>query len=167
MADEKGGGKSWEPFEVVLVILLAIGLLTKLQTSSTPSSKSSTHSSTAKKESVTKPTTSACGIQVTRPHPLEQVTTFVTLVGTIEGCDWVPTSSVALYAQVIDGLGRPVSEYVSVPPASADGAGTTFSTSIPLTSAPSAGTGTVILIPAQSGTDTSTTVRIPITFARN
>ena len=110
MADAPSGGSSWGTFEIILVAVLAIGFMTQLQNgfkdSNTP---------TPTKQTVSTPAQSPCGLSVARPHSLEKVTTFVTLIGETAGCQWPSTESVALYAQVIDSYGRPVSAYRTVP----------------------------------------------------
>jgi hypothetical protein len=165
MADApSGGGSKWEPFEIILLILLAIGLLSRLQTKPAPTA------STPKSATVSKaPTTphEVCGLTTTRPHALEKVSSFVTLAGTVSGCNWVATESVALYAQVIDSRGMPVSAYTTVAPVAANGAIVSFNTTITLTTSPTKGTGYLILIPANDQSDHTINARIPITFSIN
>ena len=162
MADDKGGGgggTKWEPFEIVVIIILAIGLLTNLKQgpeTTTPAPKPAVVSKA--------PEPDACGLSISRPHSLEKVTSFVTLIGSTDGCTWTSTPSVALYAQVIDSRGKPVSAYTTVPVVSS-GVGTAyFDTTIPLNDTPVSGTGYLILIPAKSSGYESITSRIPLKF---
>jgi hypothetical protein len=163
MADDKGGGggKGWEPFEMVLVILLAAGLLTQFQNGSSSTKKATP---VVKKTEVTTPKVAeSCGLTVTSPHALEKVASFVTLSGTTNGCNWPATDAIALYAQVIDAYGKPVSAYTPVSGVSSNGTTTIFNTTINLTSKPT-GKGFVILVPATTVSEQSITTRIPITF---
>lgn len=164
MADDKGGGggKGWEPFEVVLVILLAAGLLTQFQNKS--SGAKSTTNTTPKATTVTAPQpTDSCGLTVVSPRALEKVTSTVSLRGTTNGCNWPPTEGVALYAQVIDSYGKPVSAYTAVPGVLVGDGSTSFDMTISLSAKPK-GKGFIILVPTSSSTTQSITTRIPITF---
>ncbi len=164
MADDKGGSsKTWEPFEVVLVLLLAIGLLSKIQTKTT--GQTTTSSEKTKTTVVNKTPDTSCGLTILHPHSLEKIHTEVPLSGSTVGCNWKSTDTIALYAQVIDANGKPVSDYVTVVPTEVVGDTTSFDTTIYLFDQPSSGKGYIILIPAVPSGDHSITYRIPVTFS--
>lgn len=160
MADAAGGGGStWEALEIIIVILLAIGLLSQL--SGKPIASLGGSSATVTQSDTTTPAQPSCGLVVSRPHSLESVQGFVTLIGRTEGCEWVSTERVALYAQIVDARGKPVSEYTTVAPVSFDFNGAAFNTTIGITATPAKGNGYLILI---SPSSSSTTYRIPLRF---
>jgi hypothetical protein len=166
MADDKGGGggSSWGALEIGLVLVLVIGFLTQLQNGFKPSG---TIEPAKKQEVVSAPLNQdTCGLTINRPHSLEKVTTFVTLSGSVDGCQWRPTDRVALYAQVIDSYGRPVSEYTTVPALERQYDEAVFNASIYLNTQPTTTKGFVILAPAQTITQQTPNYRIPITFSR-
>lgn len=161
MADAGGGGgNTWGTFEIIIVILLAIGLLSQLM--GKPISSPGDSSSTVTQSDTVDTAQPACGLAVSRPHSLESIYGFVTLIGRTEGCEWLSTDRIALYAQVVDARGKPVSDYTTVPPTSFDGdAIATFNTTINITATPAKGNGYLILI---SPSSSSTTYRIPLRF---
>lgn len=162
MADDKGGGVGWEAFEVIIVILLAIGLLSRLQGKPIGSPESVTPSEITTSETTKN---AQCGLAITSPRTLERVTGAITLVGSTSGCNWVATETVALYAQVVDAYGAPVSSYSVVTPTRFDSPeSTTFATTIPISGTAHPGTGYLILIPAKADTQKPLTVRIPLSF---
>jgi hypothetical protein len=81
-APKTGGGISeWGTFEIVLIVLLAIGLLSRL--SGNPITPiDTTPTKTAVSAPATDDTAARCGLVIARPHSLETVTGFVTLSGT-------------------------------------------------------------------------------------
>jgi hypothetical protein len=81
-------------------------------------------------------------------------------------CNWLALDGTALYAQVIDSKGIPISSYTTVPAGTlaVDGS-TPFVASIPFTTQPMTSKGYLILIPATQ-IDSTSTVRIPLTFKR-
>lgn len=163
MADAPSGGGTWEPFEIIIVVILLIGLLSRLDTSS--DTKKAPTTTKPKAEVVSKaPDPNACGLTLSRPHSLEKPTTVVTLIGSTAGCNWTSTSDVALYAQVVDARGMPVSAYTTVPVASSGVNTAYFDTSISLTDIPAKGTGYLILIPATTDPTHPISVRIPLKF---
>lgn len=160
MADAGGGGATWEPFEIVLVILLVAGVLMHLQGKSfdtTPISSTSTQS----EEIVNTP--DVCGIQVDSPIPKQKVTNTIHLSGYTNGCNWPTKNGVMLYAQVVDAKGMPASVYTTVT-GETIGHQHRFDTVIAITPKPAKGTGYLILVPLQDGTGRSQTLRIPITL---
>ncbi|HWC57587.1 MAG TPA: hypothetical protein VG621_01380 [Candidatus Paceibacterota bacterium] len=169
MADDKGGGGvKWEPFEVILVILLLVGLLTKLQSSfkKTPSpTTTASHTTATTSSQKTSAASATCGLTITHPLPSEKVYATLALSGSTNGCNWTSTPTVALYAQVVDGSGKPVSGYIAVPPATVTGTVTKFAMTIPLTTGAATGNGLLILLPAAPSLDQSISYRIPITFS--
>lgn len=166
MADApSGGGSSWGAFEVILALLLGVALLSNIGGKNT--TKTTTVDS-PKKETVSKVDDSAnrCGLAVTAPLSLQKVSGSVRLSGVITGCNWKPDGTTALFAQVINGAGVPLSEFVSVQSNETDIINTAFDTTIAITGNPS-GTGYLILIPATPVAEKSITVRIPLKFVRN
>ncbi len=166
MADApSGGGSSWGAFEVILALLLGVALLSNI------GGKNNTKPTTTdspKKETVSKVDDSAnrCGLAVTAPLSLQKVSGSVRLSGVITGCNWKPDGATALFAQVINGAGVPLSDFVSVQRNDSDIINTAFDTTIVITGNPS-GTGYLILIPATPVAEKSITVRIPLKFVRN
>lgn len=160
MADAGGGGGfNWEPLEIIIIILLVIGLLSQL--TGKPIKPITDSSSSTISNSSVSPAEPSCGLVTSRPHSLELVSGFVTLIGQTAGCEWPSTETVALYAQVVDAKGKPVSDYITVAPNRFENAIATFNTSIALTATPAKGNGYLILI---SPVSSSTTYRIPLRF---
>jgi hypothetical protein len=167
MADAPTGGSGWTAVEIIVVIILVIALLSQLTGKKiTPviSPNSSTQTTTPAAD--TDAAIPACGITIERPKPLESVKGFVTLIGNTTGCGWEVKNAVALYAQVVDSRGKPVSVYTPIPATLIDANGlATFSSTIRLTAVPNAGTGTLILVPTvPAPSETQQTLRIPIQF---
>ncbi len=159
MADAGGGGSNWEPFEIIIVVILVIGLIS--QFTGKPLTSPATPATEVSQNDTTNPSQSDCGLIIARPHSLESVSGFVTLVGTTEGCEWASNELVALYAQIVDARGTPVSAYMTVVPTSFNDGVATFNDAISITKTPAKGTGYLILI---SPSSTSTTYRIPLRF---
>ncbi|MCC7436596.1 hypothetical protein IT402_01830 [Candidatus Nomurabacteria bacterium] len=164
MADAPSGG-GWGTFEIILGLLLAIALLSNignkgkiykpLEVSDTP------------KETISNldDSSNRCGLSVVAPLSLQKVSGGVRLAGSVNGCNWKPDGNTALFAQLVDKSGRPVSEFTRVESNGSDIFNTAFDTSININGNPS-GVGYLILVPAkQEGK--SITVRIPLTFVRN
>lgn len=163
MADAPSGGSSWGAFEIILVLILAIGFLTQLQNGF----KSPAAQTPIKDTTTSTPAQLPCGLSINRPHSLEKVTTFVTLIGQTSGCEWRATDTVTLYAQVIDTYGRPVSAYTTIP-RTGDVLQETipFTVSIPLNTTPTTTKGFLLLVPARNTAQHTASYRIPITFSR-
>lgn len=166
-APSSGGGSSWGAFEVILALLLAVALLSNIGNNTTKDSTKPT-TTTPKKTTVSKIDDSAnrCGLAVTAPLSLQKVSGSVRLSGVITGCNWKPSENTALFAQVINGAGVPVSEFIAVQNNNTDLINTAFDTNIEITGNQT-GTGYLILIPATPVADKSITVRIPLQFVRN
>jgi hypothetical protein len=165
MADApSGGGSSWGAFEVILGILLAIALLSNIGNkgkfqplfSETPTKEVSPEQLTANNK---------CGLSIIGPTAFQKVSNTIRLSGSINGCNWKPDGSTALFVQVINAGGAPISEFVAVPSSTTENITTNFDTNITLNAEPSS-TGFIILLPAYK-TDKSITVRIPLKFVRN
>lgn len=166
MADEKGGGggSDWGALEIVLGILLAIALIDRLQggkglfkVEETPSSITS--------EEILSQEEAQCGLSLTKPRPQEKITGFVIVSGSITGCNWFSTPDVALYAQLVDSRGKPVSNYTTIVPRTYSVNGfSTFESVVYVTAPPAAGTGYLILVPSKQISATTITARIPIQF---
>ncbi len=167
MADApSGGGSGWGAFEIALLVLLVIGLLSRLN-GDPIAVDTSTPAKTQTIESVQDDTTARCGLLVSRPHSLESVNGFVALMGTVGTCNWVVDNGTALYAQVIDFKGVPVSSYTAVSAGIAAIDGTApFTASIPFTVTPTTTKGYIILLPAKQVTSDAVTIRIPLTFQK-
>lgn len=165
MADApSGGGSSWGPFEIVLVLLLAIGLLSNI------GNKNKTPTVTTETENtVLAPiddSVNRCGLSITSPLSLEKVYNNVRLSGSVNGCNWNIDGKIALYAQIITATGKPVSDYVSVEENGSSFLNYVFDTTIYL-NGPQKGTGYLILVPAVQKGEQTATVRIPLTFVKN
>jgi len=165
MAEEKGGGggSEWTALEIVLVLILAIALIQQL------SGKRlfpvvTENTSKQEETSYEYDSSNFCGLSVFRPKPMEKVTTFVTLAGETNGCNWPSTPQVALYAQVVDSKGKPVSGYLTIPPISYTEYNAEFSTIITLNSKPAKGIGYLILVPSKSSSAGTASARIPVQF---
>ncbi len=165
MADDKGGGGSeWGPLEIIIGIVVAIALLNRLSGNPTSPFKNTSQSTDTVVE---QQNSSTCGLSIVRPKPLEKVKDFVTIGGTVGSCDWKTKDTVALYAQLVDRKGVPVSSYVAVTPSQIDGDTVSFMQTIDIVGNPTSGTGYLILIPAvETGSTTSLSYRVPITFSK-
>ncbi len=164
---EGGGASTWEPFEIAVVAILIAGILMRLDGTSVSTSR--TTSSSPKSATISQaqpPVLNTCGLSVSRPYTREKVSGAVLLVGATTGCDWPTVEQVALYAQVIDAQGRPVSDYMSVPAGTSGSTEVPFTFSVPITTTPQTSTGTLILISAKNTASSSVTTRIPITFVK-
>ncbi len=165
MAEDKGsGGSSWGTFEVVLVILLVAGVLGRLQ------GKPFGAIDNPKEESVTQNFSenqkNNCGLNIINPKSFEKITSSFIIEGYTFGCDWVSSENVALYLQVVDSKGLPVSNYTTIVPSSFDQStlGANFSTIINLNTKANPGTGYVILLPMKNDDKNTITHRIPVNF---
>lgn len=168
MADDKGGGGSaWGPLEIIFVIILVIALLDKLTGKQTVLFPGNTDSQTPTQSQPAKPdaTKNGCGLTIITPEMNAKVGTSIAIVGSVAGCNWVPTQDIALYAQVIDANGLPVSLYEAIAPSTTRANGeVTFSTTISLNKTPATTKGTIIFIPATPVPNRAVTIRMPLTF---
>ncbi len=181
MADAApSGGGGWTAIEIIIVLILAIAVLSRIRGVSpsiinepkvptTASKRNDPYLSPYVSPATEAPTTTldprGCGITVLRPKPLEKVSGFVRVTGTVSGCEWETTETVAVYAQVIDSRGRPVSDYVAIPVEGRMLDSTTFSGTVELRDPNITGTGTLILLSATTNSDNiQATARIPIKF---
>ncbi len=168
MADapkDGGGGSSWGPFEVVLVLILVIGILSNIGNKG----KVVPVETEPKKVTLAPIDDSAnrCGLSVTTPMSLQKTYGSVRLAGSVNGCNWRSEGNTAIFAQVINGAGVPISDFIAVPNNGGDFINTAFDTEIFINGNPS-GTGYLILIPAiQQNPEKPITVRIPLKFVRN
>ncbi len=160
MADAGGGGGAkWDAFEIGFAVILILGILANLGGGFTKSS-----TTTPKKETtVTKPKEN-CGLTIARPHSLERVGSFVTLIGSVGTCNWQTQNNVALYAQITDFYGKPISAYTQVLITGTNGATAQFDTAIELTQQPATNKGYLLLLPAVQP-QTPINIRIPLTFS--
>lgn len=165
-APASSGGSGWGVFEVILGIVLAIALISNINGKPiTPIVDTANDTETVSK--TTEDSNNRCGLSITAPLSLEKVSTAVHLAGLVSGCNWQPDGQTALFAQVINGGGVPISDYVAVQNNNTDIINTAFDTAIVLNSTAKAGTGYLILIPAKQTADKPLTVRIPIRIVRN
>ncbi len=169
MADAPSGGGKWETFEIVIIVILIGGILVRLTGTSLSGTRSTNTKAPTTTQTVTTPATpnDICGLTTSAPLANQKVKGSVTISGTINGCDWMPVNGVALYAQVIDKNGKPVSDYIHVPAQNVVDSTASFSMTIALYNQPASGSGTVIFIPVRPvSTKGGVSARIPITFSR-
>lgn len=155
---------SWGAFEVILGLLLAIGLISSIQgkpISSTVNEKKAKEVVSPLDDSVNR-----CGLSITAPLSLQNVSGVVRLSGSVNGCNWKPDGNKVLFAQVINGAGVPVSDFVTVMGNGTNFLTAAFDTTIYINGNPT-GTGYLILIPATPVVERSIAVRIPLRFVRN
>ena len=160
-----GGGSNWGTFEVIIGLLLAIGLFSNITGKPvTPI----TETENIKKETVVTLDDSSkrCGLSVTSPISLEKIYGSVHLSGSVNGCNWKPDGNKALFAQIINGAGVPVSDFITVQNNDSSILTTAFDTTILINGNPK-GTGYLLLIPALQDPEKPITIRIPIKFVQN
>lgn len=152
----------WGPLEIILVLVLVLGILGavggKNQPAFAPTSGEQSLSTLSEKDK-------RCGLTLSTPKSLERVSGSVRVSGSINGCKWKVDGTTALYAQVVNGGGVPVSAFTTVSVATSDTTRSFFDTIVSLENAPSSGTGYLILIPAVADSD-AVTVRIPLRFTQ-
>ena len=166
MADDKGAkssGGDWSALEIIIGVILAIALLDRLTGNTYKISKAPAVAPAI----IEQEKASTCGLTIIRPKPLEKVRDFVTVGGTVGSCDWKSSGDIALYAQLIDSRGKPVSLYTKILPSQVVDGVVSFMQTIELTDTPASGTGYLILIPAvSSDAQRSLSNRIPLTFLK-
>lgn len=161
MADDKGGGgSSWGAFEIVLGIILLIGLLDRLSNRFPGIIKQSSSTDTVGYADA------SCGLSVTTPTANQTVGRDVSITGISGTCNWEPLGAIALFAQVVDARGNPLSQYT---PIQVDGdmsalGKVEFSGTVAVTDIAKTKTGYVFLVPAQQTSEESVSVRIPVKF---
>lgn len=155
---------SWGPLEIILVLVLALAVLGAIGNKDSkqafaPNTDNQSISTLSEKEK-------RCGLTLTTPKSLERVSGVVQVSGSVSGCKWKVSGTTALYAQIVNGGGAPVSAFTPIPVVTTTAANATFDTAITLdANTPSSGTGYLILIPAIADKD-AITVRIPVRFAQ-
>ncbi len=155
---------NWGPLEIILVLVLALAVLGAIgnkdnKQALAPNIENQSLSSLSEKDK-------RCGLTLTTPKSLERVSTNIHVSGSVSGCKWKVDGETALYAQVVNGGGAPVSAFTTVPVTETTTTRSTFDTVITLDpSTPSSGTGYLILIPAVADSD-AITVRIPVRFVQ-
>lgn len=178
MADEKAPQPSGifgghDPIVIIVVVLLALTLLANLFPSQ-DTAGTSTQSNNAKDTVTETPAPSECGLAVFAPKGLQVITTTVPVSGTVGACQWLPVNGVALYAQVIDSAGKPLSDLRPIPAGErvAGVSGSTpdgiqeFNAVINLSMFPTTKTGFVVLTHPDLARTPPKTVRIPIQFKK-
>lgn len=165
MADDKGGGgggSSWGTLEIIVGIILLIGLLDRI------SGGISGSLGQGSKTTVTTEQTSEkmCGLTIYAPVEGQKVSRDVSVEGIAGTCNWKVANGIALFAQVIDAKGAPLSDYTPIRSQDKDPRGKIqFSEMVPIVEIPKTKTGYLILVPAeQSRTRYTISVRIPISF---
>lgn len=152
----------WGPLEIILVLVLVLGILGavngKKQPAFAPTTDGQSLSTLSEKDK-------RCGLSLSTPKSLERVKDTVRLSGSVSGCKWKIDGTTALYAQIVNGGGAPVSAFTTVSVLTTDTARSFFDTAISLENAPTSGTGYLILIPAVADSD-AVTVRIPLRFTQ-
>lgn len=146
MADAPSGNSSWGAFEIILVCLLVLAILSNIGRGGSSYKPPLASENPSENLSINN-NESACGISITNPISYTKVTNTVRLSGLTTGCNWAPKESIALYAQVIDAKGKPLSEYTPVLNTNTDFFNVSFDTSIPLYRQ-TTGNGYLLLIPA-------------------
>jgi hypothetical protein len=162
MADAKPtGGGGFETFEIIVGIILLLAVINTLM----GGNRSGTVSNPSTKTDTTTNSTKNCGLSVTSPKSGSTIGTTFNLTGKTDGCNWASTSETALFVQVIDGKGKPVSEFIKIPPLNfEENKPVIFNSTIGINATPAKGTGYVILIPAQDNPNNPITYRIPVKF---
>jgi hypothetical protein len=169
MADAPAGSK-WSPVEVILALVLIIAILSRIKgvsPSIIPKEVSQQpQTQTPIKKPVQNIPKTSCGLMVYRPKPLETVSGTIVLNGIVTGCGWNATRNTALYVQVIDDYGYPLTEYLAVPISGENDKGTLFYESIVLSAPTQRKKGYVLFFPASSDSTSTRQIssRIPISF---
>lgn len=164
MADAPStGGGGWGSFEIFLIAILALGLLSSL-TGKKITPLISTTDTTEESIETRSTTDTMCGLSIIAPLSLESVNTSVHLAGSVQGCNWIPSGQTALFAQVVNGGGMPVSDFVAVQQKEDTAFMSEFDTTITISGTPS-GTGYLLLTPA-TPPEKPFSVRIPLRFVR-
>ncbi len=166
-APASSGGSGWGAFEIVLGVLLLIALLSNIGNKGEPYKPLEVADEKIAQIAPVDDSSNRCGLSVTSPLSLEKVSTAVHVSGFVTGCNWQPDGTTALFAQVINGGGVPISDFVAVQNNNTDVINTAFDTAIVLGSTAKSGTGYLILMPAKKIGDKNITVRIPIKIVRN
>lgn len=165
MADAPASKESsWGAFEVILGLLLAVGLLSRIQ--GKPIVPPTEDNQSKETISLADDSSNRCGLSITEPISLQKVTGFVRLSGSVNGCNWKPDGNKLLFAQVINGAGVPVSDFVTVIGNGSNFLTEAFDTTIVINGNPK-GTGYLMLIPATPVVEKAISVRIPLRFVQN
>jgi len=155
----------WTALEIIVVLILLIGLLERisghqLPTPPTPTPVPSSNPHTA----ITDPANPWCGLSIVSPQSKQSVSASFALVGNVNGCNWPTTQTTALFAQVIDANGLPLSDYLPIPITTKNGTTAQFATTLALTQHPTTKTGYLILVPTTGTPGNTLSVRISLTF---
>jgi hypothetical protein len=150
---------------VILALLLGIALLSAISNKgvATP-----VFEEKPKKETISSvdDKNNRCGLSISAPLSMQKTYGSIRLTGLTSGCNWPIDGTTVLFAQVINGAGVPVSDFISVQKNDSDIINNAFDTTISINGNPS-GTGYLILIPTKQQETKSITVRIPLQFVRN
>jgi hypothetical protein len=161
-APKTESSSSWGVFEIGIVVLIVVALLSKgniSQDTNQPTTINNNSTETSQEGYF-------CGLQVTSPAKNAIVTNSFTLRGITEGCYWNVREGAILSYQVIDDAGVPVSALVQVTKTS-DAFPYVFEEMVTLTTTPSARSGFIVLIAPNPDTNNQTvSVRIPIRFQK-
>ncbi len=163
-APKEGGGSSWGPFEIGVIILLLIALTGSIEKGE-PYKPLATKPASEVIEK--KQPAHSCGISVTSPSSNEYLSGGAVLLrGITDGCLWKPDGSTILFVQVINAYGAPLSDYIKIESEYKEvPIPYVFEKNILLFSEKKTKTGTVILVAPHPDEDgTTVTLRIPVRF---
>ncbi len=164
MADDKGGGSSWSPIEIIIVLILVIALLSRLSGKEvTPITQVP---QAANAPTITEQTgaTVGCTVRVSKPKPLEVVTgDFVDIQGAAVGCGSIVGTNFS--AVVVNEAGAAMSALTTVPLTYTDVENNLpFQVPVSFTTKPTTATGYIVITPASAIDGSITGVRVPIRF---
>jgi hypothetical protein len=159
MADDKGGGSDWGALEIILGVLLLIGLLERVSLFGSKGTGTTTQPSTEQSSRA------SCGLEVTAPTKDQKVAKAVVVSGTAGTCRWEVKNNIALFAQIVDAKGAPLSDYTPIAPQEKNKRGAvSFSGVVMMTETPTTKTGFLFLVPASPESSHTSSVRIPLSF---
>ena len=164
-APKAESSSGWGAFEIGIVVLIVIALLSKLDDKNSPTTQTDTQDTALVSDAQY-----ALGIQITSPSKNERIGTTFTLRGVIEGGYWNPnpTDGVVLSYQVIDSQGTPVSTLRSIVKNPAIyNSSYVFEDTGTLSGRPATQTGFVVLVsPSPDSGNQTVSIRIPIRFEK-
>lgn len=168
MADApSSGGSDWGVFEIALGVLLLIALLSNIGNKGKPYKPLEITEEKTTEIAPIDDSANRCGLSIKTPLSFEKVSTAVHVSGLVSGCNWEPDGQTALFAQVINGGGVPISDFVAIQNNNTDVINVSFDTAVVLNSTAKSGTAYLLLMPAKKVVDKNITVRIPIKIVRN
>ncbi len=160
MADDKGGGSSWSPIEIIVALILVIAILSRISGKEiTPITATPQHTSDSSTQA-----TVGCTIRVSKPKPLEVVTgDFVDVQGAAVGCGSIVGTNFSVV--IIGENGVALTDIVPVPLTYTDTENNLpFQVAVSFTTRPTTGSGYIVITPASAIDGSITGARIPIRF---